>query len=227
MKNKIMVLMIALMLVGLMAGNAAAAEWKAVGGMAITNVTLDKWNSTIDDLNTLVASDFKGAIATSNIEKMENIDRVPMIYVGAKKRLNNKWTTTVQYERIFGAVETNFDSAVGSGSAEIDVALNGIGILADYSLNQRWSLGGGIAFYKGTKDKDFEGQAFAASGLVDKEVDLDAVSYRLGVGYERSFADNWDFNAGLDYLYLEMDDDEEGNVYSNGFSYTAGLTYSF
>ncbi|RAK09786.1 hypothetical protein C8C77_102150 [Halanaerobium saccharolyticum] len=132
MKNKIIVLMMALMIVGLMAGSAAASDWKAVGGMAITNVTLDKWNSTIDDLNTLVASDFRGAIPTSNIEEMENIDRVPMIYVGAKKNLNDKWTTTVQYERIFGAVETKFDSALGSGSAEIDVVLNGLAFLADY-----------------------------------------------------------------------------------------------
>jgi len=177
-KNKIIVLMMALMIVGLMAGSAAASDWEAVGGLAITNVTLDKWNSTIDDLNTLVASDFKGTIATSNIEEMENIDRVPMIYVGAKRSLNDKWAANIQYERIFGAVETKFDSAVGSGSAEIDVVLNGLAFLADYELNERWTVGGGVAFYKGTKDKNFEGQAFAASGLVDKEVDLDAVSYR-------------------------------------------------
>jgi len=225
--KKFIVLMMALMIVGLMAGSAAASDWEAVGGLAITNVTLDKWNSTIDDLNTLVASDFQGLIATSNIEEMDNIDRVPMIYVGAKRSLNDKWTANIQYERIFGSVETKFDSAVGSGSAEIDVVLNGLSFLADYELNEKWSLGGGISFYKGTKDKSFEGQAFATSGLVDKEVDLDAVSYRMGVDYTRSFAENWNFNAGLDYLYLEMDDEEEGNVYSNGFSYTAGLAYSF
>ena len=219
--------MMALMIVGLMAGSAAASDWEAVGGLAITNVTLDKWNSTIDDLNTLVASDFRGQIPTSNIDEMDNIDRVPMIYLGAKKELNDKWTANIQYEHIFGTVETDFDSAVGSGSAEIDVALNGLAFLADYELNERQSVGGGVAFYKGTKDKNFEGQAFATSGLVDKEVDLDAVSYRMGVDYTRSFAENWNFNAGLDYLYLEMDDEEEGNVYSKGFSYNAGVTYSF
>ncbi len=32
MKNKIIVLMMALMIVGLAAGNAAASEWEAVGG---------------------------------------------------------------------------------------------------------------------------------------------------------------------------------------------------
>jgi len=136
-KNKIIVLMMALMIVGLAAGNAAASEWEAIGGIAITNVTLDKWNSTIDDLNTLVASDFRGQIPTSNIDEMDNIDRVPMIYLGAKKELNDKWTANIQYEHIFGTVETDFDSAVGSGSAEIDVALNGLAFLADYELNER------------------------------------------------------------------------------------------
>ncbi|PUU95529.1 MULTISPECIES: hypothetical protein [Halanaerobium] len=224
MKNKIIILMMALMIVGLLAGSAAASDWEAVGGISITNVTLDKWNSTIDDLNNLVASNFQGSISTSNIEKMDNIDKVPMLYLGAKKKVSDKWTANIQYEHIFGAVETNFDSAVGKGSAEIDVALNGLALLADYELSERWTTGGGVAFYKGTKDKNFEGQAFAASGLVDEKVDLDAVSYRWGIGYKRQFADSWDFNAGIDYLYLEMDDEDEGDVYSNGFSYKAGLT---
>jgi hypothetical protein len=43
-KNKIIVLMMALMMVGLVAGNAAASEWEAIGGMAITETTLDAWN---------------------------------------------------------------------------------------------------------------------------------------------------------------------------------------
>jgi hypothetical protein len=44
-------MMMALLLVGLMAGHAVASDWKTVGGLAITEVTLDKWNTTIDDLN--------------------------------------------------------------------------------------------------------------------------------------------------------------------------------
>jgi hypothetical protein len=81
MKNKIIILMMALMIVGLLAGSAAASDWEAVGGISITNVTLDKWNSTIDDLNNLVASNFQGSISTSNIEKMDNIDKVPMLFI--------------------------------------------------------------------------------------------------------------------------------------------------
>ena len=43
--------MMALMIVGLMAGSAAASDWEAVGGMQIVNVTLDTYNDTIDTFN--------------------------------------------------------------------------------------------------------------------------------------------------------------------------------
>jgi hypothetical protein len=76
-KNKIIVLMMALMIVGLAAGNAAASEWEAVGGLVITETTLDAWNEKIDEVNKKVFSQ------VSNGEEMDNIDRVPMIYLGA------------------------------------------------------------------------------------------------------------------------------------------------
>jgi len=50
-KNKIIVLMMALMIVGLMAGSAAASDWEAIGGLQIVNVTLDTYNDTIDSFN--------------------------------------------------------------------------------------------------------------------------------------------------------------------------------
>jgi hypothetical protein len=80
--------------------------------------------------------------------------------------------------------------------------------------------------------KRFSGSAFENNPATpaDAEYDLDAVSYRAGVKYTKAFADNWDFNANLDYLYIEIDDDdptEETGIYSAGFSYGVGVTYSF
>ena len=248
MKNRIIVLMMALMIVGLAAGNAAASEWEAVGGLAITETTLDVWNDVIDDLNYSFENGFKNesgsVIPTRNEEEVDNIDRVPMLYLGARKEINDKWTGELRYEYIFGTVEGEAEAVIAGNTpadfvwqkqeAKIDVKLHGITALADYQFNDRWTVGGGIGFYKGTKNKDFEGaifQAINASGAKvtpdDKDFDLDAVSYRLGVGYEKPFAENWDFNANLDYLYMEIDDEDDGNIYSNGFSYGVGVTYSF
>ncbi|MFW6030925.1 MAG: outer membrane protein [Halanaerobiales bacterium] len=226
MKNKIIVLVMALVIVGLTAGSAAASDWEAVGGVAITNVTLDKWNSTIDDLNTNFFNESNPG--TTNVEEMDNIDRVPMIYLGTKKEFKQNWVGSLRYEYIFGGVEGSANIGGDDHTAETDVKLHGLALLADYNLNNRWNIGGGVGFYKGTKNKDIQGPVFTGYGLAeDTDYDLDAVNYRLGVGYERSFAANWDFNAGLDYLYMEIDDEEEGNVYSKGFSYNLGLTYHF
>jgi opacity protein-like surface antigen len=217
----------ALMIVGLMVGTAAASDWEIEGGMSITNVTLDKWNATIDGLNKTVFNDASPVI--NNAEKMDNIERVPMLYLGTSKKLNENWGASFRYEYIFGGVEGSSNVGGEAHSAENDVKLNGVSALLNYELNKNWSLGGGIGLYKGTKTQTLEGsQLVGVPGVeVEKEIDLDAASYRLGVGYERAFASNWSFNAGLDYLYMEIDDEDEGNVYSKGFSYNAGVTYSF
>jgi len=247
--KKITVLMIALMIVGLMAGSAAASDWEMTGGLAITETTLDVWNDVIDNLNDSFENGFTNpntgtTIPTRNEEKAENIDRVPMLFVGARKDINEKWTGELRYEYIFGTVEGEAEAVIGGTNpsnfvwekqeAKLDVKLHGITALADYQLNERWTVGGGVGIYNGTKNKDFEGEIFKALNASGKKVtpddedfDLDAMSYRLGVGYERGFAENWDFNANLDYLYIEIDDEDDGNVYSKGFSYGLGVTYSF
>jgi hypothetical protein len=244
--------MMALMIVGLMAGSAAASDWEMTGGLAITETTLDVWNDVIDNLNDSFENGFDFpdgsggtvTVMTENEEKAENIDRVPMLFLGARKDINEKWTGELRYEYIFGTVEghTYLDSNANlygftpgeKQSAELDVKLHGITALADYQLNESWTVGGGVGIYNGTKTKKFEGAVFEAihaSGKKvtpkDEDFDLDAISYRLGVGYERAFAQNWDFNANLDYLYMEIDDEDDGNVYSKGFSYGLGVTYHF
>lgn len=233
MKNKIIVVMMALMIVGLMAGSAAASDWEAIGGMAITEVTLDKWNATIDKLNTNFL-DENATIPTAlgqsviEVEKMDNIDRVPIVYLGAQKALNENWDGTIRYEYIFGGVEGSAYIDGKKHTAETDVDLHGVAFLADYNLNDHWSLGGGLGFYRGSKSKKVVGDTFGFAGVAqDEKYDLDAVSYRLGVAYERPFAKNWNVNAALGYIYMEIDDQEEGNVYSKGFSYSLGVEYSF
>ena len=114
----------------------------------------------------------------------------------------------------------------------------GITFLADYTINENWYATGGIGYHQGTKTTDLNGYVYdtAIPGLNpntsvkpgENEYDLDnGISLRAGVGYNRSFAKNWGFNAQLDYLYIELDDEQQGNIYSNGFAYTAGLTSSF
>jgi hypothetical protein len=156
-KNKIIVLMMALMIVGLVAGNAAASEWEAIGGLAITETTLDAWNEKIDRVNTVFdGSNPNVPVPASNVEKMDNIDRVPMIYLGAKKQINEKWAGIIRYEHIFGKIE---GSSTLQGlpepehEGEIEVKLNGLAFLGEYELNERWALNGGIAIYNGDKSK--------------------------------------------------------------------------
>jgi len=121
MKNKIIVMMMALLLVGLMAGSAAASDWEAIGGLQIVNVTLDTYNETIDGFNTVAEG------VDPDLDKFDNIDRVPLLYLGAKKEINDKWDLNIRYEYIFGEVEQSY--AVGTDSYKnlIDVALHGIG----------------------------------------------------------------------------------------------------
>ncbi|RCW85657.1 hypothetical protein DER71_1103 [Halanaerobium sp. DL-01] len=122
---------------------------------------------------------------------------------------------------------------------QIPPSMYGIVGMADYKLNENWTIGGGIGVYNGSKTKDFEGDILVNNLLaVDpvndhnptpnhEKYDLDGISYRFGVGYEKEITANWGFNGGIDYLYMEIDDEEEGNVYSNGFSYNLGLVYNF
>jgi hypothetical protein len=191
----------------------------------------------IDRVNQVFSQDPNG-------EEMDNIDRVPMIYLGARKQINENWAGIIRYEHIFGTIEGHatvptIDPSTGAVIApankhegEIEVKLNGLAFLGEYELNERWSLNGGIGIYDGDKSKKFSGSAFAGQPETpaDAEYDLDAVSYRAGVKYSRSFAENWDFNANLDYLYMEIDDEdptETTGIYSAGFSYGLGVTYSF
>jgi hypothetical protein len=212
-KNKIIILMMALMIVGLLAGSAAASDWEAVGGLSITTVTLDQWNAKVDSVNEVLSAEGSPLLIDStNKEEMDNIDKVPMFFIGAEKEINDKWSTEFRYEYIFGTVEGSADvtydlTAVGGSAgtskheAELDVKMHGLAALAKYQINNNWSTRGGIGFYNGTKTKKVSGPVFVAKGVADdNEYDLDAISYRLGVGYERSFAQNWSFNGNIDYL---------------------------
>jgi len=222
----------ALMIVGLMAGSAVASDWEAVGGLQIVNVTLDTYNETIDGFNTVAEG------VDPDLDKFDNIDRVPLLYLGAKKKINEKWDLNIRYEYIFGKVEQSYAFGTDSYENSIDVALHGITFLADYTINENWYATGGIGYHQGTKTTDLKGYVYdtAIPALNpntsvepgENEYDLDnGISLRAGVGYKRGFAENWDFNAQLDYIYIELDDEQQGNIYSNGFAYTAGLTYSF
>lgn len=209
----------------------AQSNWRASSGLNITQVTLDKYNNTIDSLNTLVDSNFNGGIPTSNLDKMDNIDKVPLLFVGAETDLNDKYSLEVQYENIFGEVEQTFSSALDSteNKGTIEVDLKGAAGFVNYRMSENWKIGGGIGFYNGTKNVKLDGTAYTAAGLArDEEYDLSAVSYRAGLDYYRDFAQNWTFNGGIDYLYMELDDEEyDSDVYSSGFSYTAGVIYKF
>ena len=229
----------ALIIVGLMAGSAAASDWEAIGGLQIVNVTLDTYNETIDKFNTAAKTYpiFAGAptSTTSDVDKFDNIDRVPLLYVGAKKELNEKWGLNIRYEYIFGEVEQSYTVGTDTYDNSIEVALHGLTFLADYEINENWYATGGIGYHQGTKTTDLNGEVYegvsAAKPSVEvgkNEYDLDnGISVRAGVGYNRSFATNWDFNAQLDYIYIELDDEQQGNIYSKGFSYGLGVTYHF
>ena len=130
MKNKIIVLMMALMIVGLMAGSAAASDWEAVGGMQIVDVTLDTYNETIKGFNDAAETGLQGKIPTpiptSNVEKYDQIDRVPLLYLGAKKEINDKWDLNIRYEYIFGEVEQSYSVGTDSFDNSIAVDLHGL-----------------------------------------------------------------------------------------------------
>ena len=241
MNKKITVLMMALMIVGLMAGSAAAqTDWEAIGGFNITNVTLDTYNDTIKSFNTAAETGLQGKIATaiptSDVDKYDQIDRVPLLYLGAKRDINEKWDLNIRYEYIFGEVEQNYTVGADTYNNSIGVVLHGLTFLADYEINENWYATGGIGYHLGTKTTDLNGQVYQAISqdptrdveTGENEYSLDnGISLRSGIGYKRGFADDWDFNAQLDYLYIELDDEQQGNIYSKGFSYTAAVTYSF
>ena len=230
MKNKIIVLMMAFMIVGLMAGSAAASDWEAVGGMQIVNVTLDTYNDTIKSFNDAAEA------VDPDVDKFDSIDRVPLIYLGAKKEINEKWDLNIRYEYIFGEVEQSYNFGTDNYDNSIAVDLHGLTLLADYEINENWYASGGLGYHQGTKTTELDGYVYETlvpsknpnvkSGK--NEYDLDnGISVRAGVGYKRGFAENWDFNAQLDYIYIELDDEQQGNIYSKGFSYGLGVTYSF
>jgi len=170
---------------------------------------------------------------------MEEIERVPMLYIEAKRPVNDNWNAGLRYENIFGTVEGEATlPTTGEHTGEIDVEMDGIVLLADYNLAEKWSVGGGVGFYNGTKTKDFDGTAFETAEPINgvnptpnyAEYNLDAVSYRLGLNYNNSFAESWAFKGGIDYLVMDVDDSdptETEEVESRGFSFNAGVTYRF
>ncbi|MCC3144917.1 autotransporter outer membrane beta-barrel domain-containing protein [Halanaerobium sp. Z-7514] len=246
MKIKISLLVMALVIAALLSGSAAASDWQIIGGFNITNVTLDTYNNTIDRLNTVAETGVVGVnqlFTSSNLDKMDNIDRVPLLYLGVKRPINDSWDLNIRYEYIFGeveqsynAVEVNESGIEGPHEGSIAVDLHGLTFLADYNIDENWYLSGGLGYHWGTKTTDFEGAVYNALD-VSPDSDLEAgkndydlsngISVRAGVGYVRDFADNWDVNAKIDYLYIELEDEQSGNIYSRGFSYTIGLGYDF
>jgi len=233
--------MMALMMLGLVAGSAAASDWEAIGGLQIVNVTLDTYNDTIDKFNDAaefypVSVGVSAPISTSNLNKFDNIDRVPLIYLGAKRSINEKWNLNIRYEYISGEVEQEYTESGNSYDNSIAVDLHGLTFLVDYEINENWYATGGIGYHQGTKTTDLNGPVYTAVSqdttnsvqTGKNEYDLDnGISVRAGVGYNRSFATNWDFNAQLDYIYIELDDEQQGSIYSKGFSYGLGVTYHF
>jgi hypothetical protein len=202
---------------------------KLIGGFQIVNVTLDTYNDTIDSFNDAA----KGV--DPNTDEFDNIDRVPLIYVGAKKTINDKWDLNFRYEYIFGEVEQSYSVPGNTYDNSIAVDLHGLTFLADYEINENWYATGGIGYHQGTKTTDLNGPVYQGISAKkpsvktgENEYDLDnGISLRAGVGYKKNFAENWDFNAQLDYLYIELDDEQQGNIYSKGFSYAVGVTYKF
>lgn len=233
-------------MVALLSGSAAASDWQLIGGFNITNVTLDTYNETIRDLNNIAETGVLGGnqlFTPSNVEKMDEIDRVPLIYLGVKRPINDNWDLNIRYEYIFGEVEQSYDAEEvnnsgiqGPHEGSIAVDLHGLTFLADYNIDENWYLSGGIGYHWGTKTTDLEGAVYQTldaspdSKLEAGKNDYDlsnGISVRAGVGYVRDFADNWDINAKIDYLYIELEDEQQGNIYSRGFSYTIGLGYDF
>ncbi len=232
MKKKISLMILTLIFVSFFAVNTGAqSDWEATSGFNITEVTLDTYNDTIDSFNDAAV----GGVGETNVDEYENIDRVPLLYLGAKRPINENWDLNIRYEYIFGEVEQEYSTQIDSYDNSIAVDLHGLTFLGDYSINDNWYASGGVGYHWGTKTTDLNGPVY--DGVSQKkpsvetgenEYDLDnGVSLRAGVGYDREFAKDWTFNGKIDYLYIELDDEQQGNIYSKGFSYTAGVTYRF
>ena len=231
MKIKLAWLVLALVMVALLSGSAAASDWEVIGGFNITNVTLDTYNDTIDNFNTAITV----TAGATLIDEFDNIDRVPLLYLGVKRPVNENWDINMRYEYIFGEVEQRYNFGETFDNS-IAVDLHGLTFLADYNIDENWYLSGGLGYHWGTKTTNLNGPVYEGlSQDPDRDVELgeneydlsNGISVRAGVGYERDFADNWDVNAKIDYLYIELEDEQSGNIYSRGFSYTIGLAYSF
>ena len=92
MKCSIVLLIMVMLFIGSFAVTVQAeSDWEMTGGLAITNTTLDVWNESIDNLNKVLN---KGV----NTEEMDNIEKVPMLFLGGRKNINEKWTTEIRYE---------------------------------------------------------------------------------------------------------------------------------
>jgi len=235
-KFKISLIILTILFVSIFAVSAGAqSDWEAVSGFNITNVTLDTYNDTIDRFNGYVDTGLSGSIPTSDFTEFENIDRVPLLYLGAKRPINEDWDLNIRYEYIFGEVEQNYSVGADSYDNSIAVGLHGLTLLGDYSINDNWYASGGVGYHWGTKDTKLNGPVYDTIGPLsdsfdagEQEYDLEnGVSLRAGIGYDREFAENWTFNGKIDYLYIELEDEGQGNIYSKGFSYTAGLSYNF
>lgn len=133
----------------------AQSGWEATSGFNITQVTLDTYNTTIDDLNESISQ----IPYNTNIKEMENIDKVPMIFFGTNNQINEKYDVDLYYENIFGEVETTFDSTNGvlplggeatynleadSNTGIIEVDLKGVSAIINYRLSENWGVGGGL-----------------------------------------------------------------------------------
>ena len=162
-------------------------------------------------------------------------DKSKKLHEEAKKEINDKWDLNIRYEYIFGEVEQNYSVGADSYDNSIAVGLHGLTLLGDYSINDNWYASGGVGYHWGTKDTKLNGPVYDTIGPLsdsfdagEQEYDLEnGVSLRAGIGYDREFAENWTFNGKIDYLYIELEDEGQGNIYSKGFSYTAGLSYNF
>lgn len=216
MRYKISLIILTFIFISVFTASAAAqSNWEATSGFNITNVTLDTYNDTIYKFNGYVETGISGSIPTSSVEEFDNIDRVPLLYLGAKKSLNEKWDLNIRYEYIFGEVEQSYSVGTESYDNSIKVDLHGLTFLADYKINENWYASGGIGYHQGTKNTELYGPVYQTIGPLsdsfdagDQEYDLEnGISLRAGVGYDRDFAENWTFNGKIDYLYIELEDE--------------------
>jgi len=155
------------MLISILTLNVAAQSgWEAISGFNITNVTLDTYNETIDNFNDAVPSlnlsgpellqkyessdvtltteeqqEIGTILATTDVtnkEDYENIDRVPLVYLGAKRAISDKTDLNIRYEYIFGEVEQSYTANNVKYDNSIAVDLHGLTFLLDHEINERW-----------------------------------------------------------------------------------------